>query len=194
MELKHVALVLAQINGYETLPPLSEAETQHAEGHLSQLLEVLVGILQPPLTVSKLEGDGLLMFASLEEAALTVPAVAQQIPILFQVFGGTVQTLIDQRTCRCAACLNLHLLRFTVIAHTGPVVFKQIRQFHELAGENMIRLYYLLRFAQASTNNLILSDDFHRLAPNFTTQTAQPRTVDVPGLSSMPVWVYDFVG
>jgi Protein of unknown function (DUF2652) len=194
MELKPVALVLAQINGYETLT-LNELETQHAEQHTSQMLEVLVDFLQPPLTLSKLEGDGLLLYAPLEvEESASVAAVAQQISGLFQVFAGTAQTLTDQRTCRCAACLNLQLLHFTLVAHAGPVVFKQIRQFHELAGENMIRLYRLLRFAQASTNNLILSDDFHRLAPNWTTQSAQPRTVDVPGLSSMPVWAYDFVG
>jgi hypothetical protein len=193
MELKLVVLALAQIYGYESLPSLNQTELQHAEGHTTALLEALMETIQSPLTVSKLDGDGLLLYAEQGQGEATPQAVVTQLPRLVRTFDTTLQSLITQRTCRCTACLNLQVLHFALVVHAGEVVFKQIRQFHELAGENMIRSYQLMRAAQAAGDTVTLTYPVYQAAPNWVAEAPKSRVVEVPGLSAMPVWVYDLV-
>src|SRR5260221_13273938 len=99
MELKRVVLVLLQIHGYQHLPALSDAEQLHAEEHYSALLSALSNSLEPPLTVSKLDDMGLLLYALIGEAeAATAQAVARQLSGLFRVFEAKTQQLRAART------------------------------------------------------------------------------------------------
>lgn len=60
------SLVLTDISGYTTY--LLGTELEHAQDVLSDLMGVVVGTLQPPLHVTKLEGDAVFSSRSTEHA------------------------------------------------------------------------------------------------------------------------------
>src|SRR5690349_7142089 len=63
MELKKAALVLADISGYTRFMRNHKTTLLHAEGIITQLLESVIDKAEFPLTISKLEGDAVFMYA-----------------------------------------------------------------------------------------------------------------------------------
>ena len=68
-------LVLADISGYSAY--LSRGEIEHAPTIAGNLLETVVGRLEPPFRLAKLEGDAVFVFAEdgRAEPALVLDAV-----------------------------------------------------------------------------------------------------------------------
>jgi class 3 adenylate cyclase len=63
MEIKQVALVIADISGYTQFIQANKTSILHAEEIISQLLEVVIEKATYPLVLNKLEGDAVLMYA-----------------------------------------------------------------------------------------------------------------------------------
>ena len=68
MELKHVALVIADIGGYTKYIQFHKTALLHAEEIISQLLETIIDSASFPLTLNKLEGDAALLYADMGDA------------------------------------------------------------------------------------------------------------------------------
>ena len=192
MELRRAALVLADIGHRIQLPTSREADLLHAEQHMAGLLEAVLAAIQPPLRLSKLENNGAFLFATGDSDGATAQQVSAQMPILFSAFQAKLQTLVAGRNCQCQACLNLHLLRLTVVLHFGEVIFKQVRQFNELAGEAVILLHRLNQNAAAATASVRMSESFHQLAGGLAGKSPVRRTETAKGLGLVTVWVYEF--
>jgi len=65
MELKKVALVIADISGYTRFLQFNKTSLLHANEIVSQLLESVIDGASHPLILNKLEGDALLLYAEL---------------------------------------------------------------------------------------------------------------------------------
>jgi uncharacterized protein DUF2652 len=58
---QHGYLIIADISGYTSF--VARTELEHSQEILSELLELLVNRFQPTMTISKLEGDAVFVYA-----------------------------------------------------------------------------------------------------------------------------------
>jgi class 3 adenylate cyclase len=58
---QHGYLIIADISGYTSF--VAKTELEHSQEILSELLELLVSRFQPAMTISKLEGDAVFVYA-----------------------------------------------------------------------------------------------------------------------------------
>jgi class 3 adenylate cyclase len=166
MELKHVALVMADIGGYTRFITFHKTALLHAEEIISQLLEAIIDRASFPLTLNKLEGDAALLYADMGDAQTAAARdVAQQVTAFFSAFHAKSKQLSGSRAnCPCDACQHILDLRLKVVLHHGVVAIKKIRQFEELTGEDVILAHRLLKNGVSKPEYILMSASFHRLA------------------------------
>jgi class 3 adenylate cyclase len=176
METKKVALVIADISGYTQFIRSEKMSAVHAEEIIFELLEAVIDHAAYPLTLNKLEGDAALLYAELkdDEAAVARDA-ARQAHAFFDVFYERARLLSTERAdCDCNACQRILDLRLKAFLHHGEVVFKKIRQFEEMAGEDIIIAHRLIKNSIPSNEYILMTDAFHQLAgdlPNMNMET-----------------------
>ncbi len=166
MELKHVALVIADIGGYTRFIRLHKTTLLHAEEIVSQLLESIIARASFPLTLNKLEGDAALLYAEMgEKETAAARDIAQQVTAFFSAFHGKARELSGSRAnCPCDACQRILDLRLKAVLHHGEVAIRKIRQFEELTGEDVILAHRLLKNSVSEPEYILMSASFHRLA------------------------------
>ena len=109
--------------------------------------------------------------------------VASQVFTLFPAFRTKVAELAAAReACPCGACQNIRNLRLKAIAHLGEAAFRKIRQFEELAGEDVILVHRLLKNSVPFREYVLLTERFPVPAETpagWTAQRIVERTSDV---------------
>jgi len=146
MELKKVGMVLADISGYTRFMKMHTMSLLHAESIITELLEAVIDRSKHPLALSKLEGDAAFLYAVLgENEQAAAQEILQQTLAFFEAFTAKERDLIACDSCMCDACRNIEKLKLKVVLHSGEVALKQIRQFEELAGEEVILVHRLLK-------------------------------------------------
>lgn len=178
MQLKHVALVIADIGGYTRFIRLNKATLLHAEEIISQLLESIIERADFPLTLNKLEGDAALLYAEIGDTELAAARdITQQVTAFFSAFHEKARELSGSRAnCPCDACQHILDLRLKAVLHHGVVAIRNIRQFEELTGECAILVHRLLKNGVAKPEYILMSASFHRLAgdlPGFRRETGE---------------------
>ncbi len=162
METKNVAIVLVDISGYtEFTQAHSKTSPIHAEEIITELLEIVIDKAKYPLTLNKLEGDALLLYAELNDhsKAQAIQSIFNQVNTFFGVFHSKLNGLKQARAiCPCEACQGINKLQLKVVLHGGDVVFKKMRQFEELAGEAMIVTHRLLKNSVKSNEYILTTD------------------------------------
>ena len=166
METKEIILVIADISGYTQFIKENKTSALHAEEIISQLLEVVIEKSSYPLVLNKLEGDAVLMYAetkgNVSEASRDV---LNQVETFFTLFHTKVKKLAkDVASCPCGACQHIGDLRLKVVLHYGDVIFKQIRQFEELAGEDVILIHRLLKNNISTSEYVLMTESFYKAA------------------------------
>lgn len=166
MELKHVALVIADIGGYTRFIKFHKTALLHAQEVVSQLLETIIDRASFPLTLNKLEGDAALLYAEMGDAETAAARdVAEQVTAFFSAFHAKSKELSGSRAnCPCDACQHILDLRLKAVLHHGVVAIKKIRQFEELTGEDVILVHRLLKNSVSKPEYILMSASFHRLA------------------------------
>ncbi|MCP4139857.1 MAG: DUF2652 domain-containing protein [Chloroflexi bacterium] len=165
MQLKHAALVLVDISGYTQFLRKRNLTLLHAEEIITQLLEVVIDAAEYPLTLNKLEGDAAFLYALMNDDHEKVAKdILKQTLAFFPAFEQKIAEL-DQDTayCDCDACSNISQLKLKAFLHHGEVVIKQIRQFEELAGEEVILIHRLLKNGVKADEYILMSDAFVEL-------------------------------
>ncbi len=117
-----------------------------------------------------MEGDAAFLFTEITAEPTAVAAdVSAQILRFFDAFKLKQQALINHAAggCPCDACTNIHQLQLKVVAHTGQAVFKKIKNFNELAGEDVILVHRLLKNSVTASEYILLTDAFYRLTGNL---------------------------
>lgn len=166
MQLKHIALVIADIGGYTRFIRLHRNTLLHAEEIVSQLLEAIIDRASHPLTINKLEGDAVLLYAEMGAAdSAGARDIAGQVTAFFSAFHGKAAELSRLRAgCPCEACQHILDLRLKAVLHHGDVAIRKIRQFEELTGEDVILAHRLLKNSVAMPEYILMTASFHDLA------------------------------
>lgn len=178
MENKRLALVIVDISGYTQFIRSQKLSAIHAEEIVFELIEAVIDHAAYPLTLNKLEGDAAFLYAEVntENQTEIVRDVARQSREFFKIFYERARTLSTERSdCDCDACQRIFDLRLKVILHYGEAVFKTIRQFEELAGEDVILIHQLLKNSVPSNEYILMTESFHQLAGDFDDLTSETR-------------------
>lgn len=193
MEIKKLVLVLVDISGYTNFIKMHTMSVLHAEAIVTDLLEAVIDHAEYPLTLSKLEGDAAFLYATMEDerqAGAAAKDILNQVTKFFEAFRAKERALIACDACQCDACDNIDQLKLKAFLHVGETVIKQIRQFEELAGENVILIHRLLKNSIPVKEYILLTEAFYELSGGFSEQEAETRIETCEGIGSVAVKVY----
>ncbi|MBI3163287.1 MAG: DUF2652 domain-containing protein, partial [Chloroflexi bacterium] len=73
------------------------------------------------------------------------------------------------------ACQRILDLRLKAFLHHGEVVFKKIRQFEEMAGEDVIIVHRLIKNSIPSNEYILMTDAFYQLAGDLPNMNMEKR-------------------
>lgn len=135
-------LLLADISGYTSY--LAGVELDHAHAVLTELLETIVGSLQPLLTLSKLEGDAVFAYVDSRTIARG-ELVFELVETTYAAFRDRVEGVRRRTTCTCNACRAIPSLDLKFILHHGEYMVQNIAGIHELVGSDVNLVHRLLK-------------------------------------------------
>ncbi len=135
------ALVIADISGYTGY--LADAELDHAQDVLADLIATAAGALRPSFRLAKLEGDAIFVYNPV--ARLDGSAVQDTIETCYMSFRRRLRDIRQASSCDCNACILIPNLDLKFIAHHGEVVRQRIMGREELAGADVIVAHRLLK-------------------------------------------------
>jgi hypothetical protein len=138
-------LVIADLTGYTAY--LSRSELEHAPTIAGDLLETIVGRLEPPFRLAKFEGDAAFLFVEdgRAEGSLFLDAVEAS----YLAFRRRLRSIDQATTCDCNSCRLAPRLDLKLFIHHGSFVHSRIAGRDELAGADVILVHRLLKGAAA---------------------------------------------
>jgi hypothetical protein len=137
---QHGCLVIADIGGYTRY--LSGVELEHSTDVLADLLQTVVGALEPNFRIAKLEGDAVFVYDRGEaDGAVVVDALTGA----YLAFMRRRRTVVQLTTCPCAACRSISDLGLKLVAHRGDYATHEIAGGSELVGRDVILVHRLLK-------------------------------------------------
>lgn len=135
-------LCVADISGYTGY--LNDSELEHAQGTLTDLLEILVDRAGPPMRVSKLEGDAVFSYA-FEDAFADGRTFLDLVESTYVAFRRAIDSMVLNNTCQCKACANVSSLDLKFVIHFGSFVVRRIGSYDELLGPDVNLVHRLLK-------------------------------------------------
>ncbi len=139
-------LVLADLTGYTAY--LSGSEIEHAPAIAGDLLETIVGRLEPPFRLAKFEGDAAFLFV--EDGRADGSLLLDAIEASYLAFRRRLRSIDQATTCDCNSCRLAPRLDLKVFVHHGAFVWSRIAGRDELAGSDVIVAHRLLKGAGAA--------------------------------------------
>ena len=148
-------LVIADLTGYTAY--LSGSEIEHAPVIAGDLLETIVGRLEPPFRLAKFEGDAAFLFV--EDGRADASLLLDAIEASYLAFRRRLRTIDQATTCDCNSCRLAPKLDLKMFIHRGAFVRSRIAGRDELAGSDVIVVHRLLKgtgAAEARANGFAL--------------------------------------
>lgn len=186
-------LVMTDISGYTRFMRMHTTSLLHAETIISELIEAVLDKADYPLTLGKLEGDGVFFYAKVPKGQESAAAqdISRQIGKMFRAFYAKEQAMLGCRHgCVCPACSQIGELKIKAILHVGEVAQKQIRQFTEIVGSDVQLVHKLLKNSIPTHEYVLMTDSFHKLAGDFAGLPAEHRTERIEDFDQVDVRVY----
>jgi len=190
MRLAHAFLVIVDISGYTAFINERQTSLLHAEQIITELMESVIDRASHPLVVNKLEGDAALMYGEVaagdREGARDVLA---QVKAFFPAFTGCLGRQRDGRAnCTCDACTGIERLRLKAFVHVGEFAIKKVRQFEELAGEEVILVHRLLK-NQVPRREYVLLTEPARAAAELERGLLEAHNEELEGIGPTRLWL-----
>lgn len=135
-------LCIADITGYTGY--LNDSELEHAQGTLTDLLELLVDHAGPPMRISKLEGDAVFSYA-FENAFTEGRMFLDLVEETYVAFRRAIDSMVLNNTCQCNACANVSSLDLKCVVHFGSFLVQRIGTYDELLGPDVNLVHRLLK-------------------------------------------------
>lgn len=124
-------IVLADISGFDAY--LSGVELEHAQGVVTELIELLVEQLEPPLNFATFQGDAVLAYV--ENAGLPHGGMLLELAdTAYIAFRDRVDQIHRNTTCQCKACLAIPMLDLKFLVHYGEYLVLEHAHGAELNG------------------------------------------------------------
>lgn len=144
-------ILIADITGYTVY--LSQSELEHAQGTLTQLLELLIEHTRPPLRISGLEGDAVLSYA-LDTAFFSAQTFIESIESTYIAFRRAIGLMVLNNTCQCNACANVSSLDVKFLVHHGSFVIQRVGNIAQLLGADINLIHRLLKNSVTATTGI----------------------------------------
>ncbi len=139
-------LVIADLSGYTAY--LSRGDLEHAPAIAGDLLETIVGRLEPPFRLTKFEGDAAFLFV--EDGRAEASLLLDAIEASYIAFRRRLRSIDQATSCDCNSCQLAPRLDLKLIVHHGTYVRGRIAGRDELAGPDVILVHRLLKGATAA--------------------------------------------
>ena len=139
---QHGYLIIADISGYTSF--VAKTELEHSQEILSELLELLVRRFQPTMTISKLEGDAVFVYAP-EEIFVRSETLIDFIESIYVAFRDKQLSMKRSTTCTCNACSNIPSLDLKFFIHCGDYIQQTIANIKELIGSDVNLVHRLTK-------------------------------------------------
>ena len=147
-------LFIPDIGGFTKF--VHNTEITHSQHIIAELLEVLIDANEMGLTVSKIEGDAILFY--LQGKAPTAAELLAQVQHMYVKFHAHLKKYNTQRICQCGACRTANQLALKFVAHYGDVAQKQVKQYSELFGEDVIVVHRLMKNEVPHEEYVLITD------------------------------------
>ena len=135
-------ILIADITGYTAY--LNESELEHAQGTLTDLLELLIAHTNQPLIISRLEGDAVISYG-LEDGFLSGQTFLEMIEATYGDFRKAIELMVLNNTCQCNACANVSSLDLKFFVHFGAFALQRLGNHDELLGTDVNLIHRLLK-------------------------------------------------
>ncbi len=139
-------LVIADLTGYTAY--LSRSELEHAPAIAGDLLETIVGRLDPPFRLAKFEGDAAFLFV--EDGRADGSLLLDAVEASYLAFRRRLRSIDQATTCDCNSCRLAPRLDLKLFVHHGSYVRTRIAGRDELAGPDVVLVHRLLKGAGAA--------------------------------------------
>ena len=116
-------LLIADLTGYTAY--LAGSEIEHAPAIAGDLLETIVGRLEPPFRLSKFEGDAAFFYA--EDGRADGSLLIDAIEAAYVAFRRRLRSIDQATSCDCNSCRLAPRLDLKVFVHHGDVRARQHR-------------------------------------------------------------------
>ncbi|GAB4578027.1 MAG: hypothetical protein Fur0022_07590 [Anaerolineales bacterium] len=155
--------------------------------------DLLNGLLgdPAPLTLNKL-GNGTALFYTVvnEENGLVEREVLHRLKAFYQTFRVQTDTLANDPRSPIAKRGSTSLT-FRAVAHFGPVAFKRILDFDEIAGETVILAHRLLKNSVSTPEYLLFTETLSERLSGDALSNAERQVETTGDMGDVPVRVVD---
>jgi uncharacterized protein YndB with AHSA1/START domain len=139
---QHGYLVLADISGFTAY--LAATELDHAHEILSDLMNTIIKQLTTVLTLSKLEGDAVFVYAP-ETKIARGETLLELIEATYMAFRDRQTGMHRTTTCTCNACRNINGLDLKFMAHHGDYILQSVAGLTEVIGSDVNLAHRLMK-------------------------------------------------
>gem|GEM_PF-3287133 len=139
---QHGYLVLADISGYTSF--LAGTELEHAHEVLTELLELILHRLTPTMTLAKIEGDAVFVYAPATRFTHG-EALLDLIETTYVAFRERTQNMYRRTTCTCSACRAIPTLDLKFFTHHGDFIVQHILDRQEFVGTDVNLAHRLMK-------------------------------------------------
>jgi uncharacterized protein YndB with AHSA1/START domain len=185
-------ILIADITGYTAY--LNESELEHAQGTLTDLLELLIEHTTSPLVISRLEGDAVISYG-LEADFASGQAFVETIEKTYIDFRRAIELMVLNNTCECNACANVSSLDLKFFVHFGSFVLQKIADHNELLGTDVNLLHRLLKNSVTADTGirayLLCTDAAVEALGIDPTAAMVHHTESVADLGEASMWIMD---
>ena len=185
-------ILIADITGYTTY--LNESELEHAQGTLTDLLELLIDHTRSPLIISRLEGDAVISYG-LEAGFVNGQTFLETIETTYVDFRKAIDLMVLNNSCQCNACANVSSLDLKFFVHFGTFVLQTLGDHEELLGTDVNLIHRLLKNDVTDATGIrayLLCTDAALEALGIEPGASMVRHSEkIEDFGSVPVWVMD---
>ena len=139
-------LVIADLTGYTAY--LSQSELEHAPAIAGDLLETIVGRLDPPFRLAKFEGDAAFLYV--EDGRADGSLLLDAVEAAYLAFRRRLRSIDQATSCDCNSCRLAPRLDLKLFVHHGSYARTAIAGRDELAGADVIVVHRLLKGTSAA--------------------------------------------
>ena len=165
-EAQPMLLMLVDISGYTKFMVSHNKELRHSQMIIGELLESLMGQVDVPLRVSRIEGDALFLYAVKsgdEEVWRRRSAnLVGRLLALFEVFAERLFEIGAYSVCKCDACAEVGDLKLKIIAHSGEAVLTQVGEHPTLWGVDVITIHRLAKNSVPEDEYVLMTEAAYR--------------------------------
>ena len=166
-------IVLVDISGYTNFVSKHNIDSSknkkldfgqaHAEHIISDLLEKVINELDDVLTINKLQGDAALFYGISNDNENLPHEILKRLQTSFEVFNQRLDELKFVESCKCGTCADIGNLKLKSFVHYGDFLIKEINQFKEIAGQDVILAHRLMKNSISVSEYMLFTKSFTEL-------------------------------